>query len=97
LSATHRLTNVCRSSWNVSGARPADRTPDGDALFAGGSGMVQVARHEHYPIVVVDDLKLDREGQPACWLWHVECLGCGENLPDVEVEADGHQLAAQTR
>jgi hypothetical protein len=36
--------------------------------------------HEHDPIVVIDDLRLDEHGQPAAWLYHVECYHCGQVL-----------------
>ncbi len=49
--------------------------------------MAQVAeQHEHDPIVVIDDQRVDERGRPVAWLWHVECFHCGQSLPDVQPE-----------
>ena len=37
--------------------------------------------HEEDPIIVYDDLEVDEHGRPARWLWHVECIRCGQPLP----------------
>jgi hypothetical protein len=34
----------------------------------------------HDPIVVYDDLRIDKDGRPAAWLYHVECYVCGQVL-----------------
>lgn len=39
-------------------------------------------QHEHDPIRVVDDLRLDEAGRPAAWLEHLECYSCAQPLPD---------------
>ena len=39
--------------------------------------MAEVAAHQHEPIVVYDDLRIDEHGRPAAWLYHLECLTCG--------------------
>jgi hypothetical protein len=57
-----------------------ERTPHG------GSRVAESARIEqqdscglcHDPIVVYDDLRLDDNGQPAAWLYHIECYDCGQ-------------------
>lgn len=40
----------------------------------------RIEEHEHDPIVVVDDLEVDKHGAPRRWLWHLECCLCGQAL-----------------
>jgi hypothetical protein len=54
--------------------------------------MVQETRHEHEPVVVVDDARTDRYGEATSWLYHVECLVCGVDLPDAQIEVGACQL-----
>ena len=41
--------------------------------------------HEEDPIIVYDDLEVDEHGRPVKWLWHVECIRCGQPLPHVQM------------
>jgi hypothetical protein len=40
-------------------------------------------QHEHDPIKVIDDQRIDEQGRPVAWLYHFECYTCAQPMPEV--------------